>query len=183
MAARSLQMPSTLFQRCSRLQKRFAADAHALRAAFSNASPSPPHTQYRAPFPNTTANHNMDDAEAAAGPSAAAAAAAAPPADAGAGADEQHPDEKGKIKAIDRASVSRICSGQVILDLSTAVKELVENALDAGATSVEVGRGGVWGFAAAACCILHAACCMLLACVDQLRMQLSSHQPLDHLIP
>lgn len=45
----------------------------------------------------------------------------------------------GEIKAIDKATVHRICSGQVILDLATAVKELVENALDAGATSIEVG--------------------------------------------
>ncbi|OZJ03360.1 hypothetical protein BZG36_02984 [Bifiguratus adelaidae] len=42
------------------------------------------------------------------------------------------------IAAIDRASVHRICSGQVILDLSIAVKELVENALDADATAIEV---------------------------------------------
>ena len=41
------------------------------------------------------------------------------------------------IKPIDRGSVHRICSGQVILDLGTAVKELVENALDAGATNIE----------------------------------------------
>ncbi|KAL3143767.1 hypothetical protein ABBQ32_003597 [Trebouxia sp. C0010 RCD-2024] len=41
------------------------------------------------------------------------------------------------IQAIDKGVVHRICSGQVILDLATAVKELVENALDAGATTVE----------------------------------------------
>ena len=44
------------------------------------------------------------------------------------------------IKAIDKGTVHRICSGQVILDLATAVKELVENALDAGATNIEVSR-------------------------------------------
>lgn len=40
------------------------------------------------------------------------------------------------IQAIDQRSVHRICSGQVILDLSMAVKELVENSLDAGATTI-----------------------------------------------
>ncbi|XP_078429747.1 DNA mismatch repair protein isoform X2 [Wolffia australiana] len=43
-----------------------------------------------------------------------------------------------KIKAISKEDIHRICSGQVILDLSAAVKELVENSLDAGATSVEI---------------------------------------------
>ncbi|XP_026677610.1 mismatch repair endonuclease PMS2-like isoform X2 [Diaphorina citri] len=43
-----------------------------------------------------------------------------------------------KIQAINKESVHRICSGQVVLNLATAVKELVENSLDAGATSVEV---------------------------------------------
>ena len=45
----------------------------------------------------------------------------------------------GVIKPIDKAAVHRICSGQVILDLATGVKELLENAIDAGATSIEVG--------------------------------------------
>lgn len=47
-------------------------------------------------------------------------------------------EKKYMIKPIDRAVVHRICSGQVILDLATAVKELLENSLDAGATSIEI---------------------------------------------
>lgn len=45
-----------------------------------------------------------------------------------------------------QASIHRICSGQVILDLATAVKELLENSLDASASSVSisfVGHGSV----------------------------------------
>ena len=41
-----------------------------------------------------------------------------------------------RIKAIDQTSVHRITSSQVVVDLQTAIKELVENALDAGATAV-----------------------------------------------
>jgi hypothetical protein len=35
------------------------------------------------------------------------------------------------IKPISQEAIHRICSGQVVLDLAGAVKELVENALDA----------------------------------------------------
>ncbi|KAI8878118.1 DNA mismatch repair protein MutL [Backusella circina FSU 941] len=42
------------------------------------------------------------------------------------------------INAIDKESVHRICSGQVVLDIATAVKELLENSIDAGATSIDI---------------------------------------------
>uniref|UniRef100_A0A803NQQ4 DNA mismatch repair protein PMS1 n=1 Tax=Cannabis sativa TaxID=3483 RepID=A0A803NQQ4_CANSA len=48
------------------------------------------------------------------------------------------PSDSPTIKPINKASVHRICAGQVILDLSSAVKELVENSLDSGATSIEI---------------------------------------------
>ena len=42
------------------------------------------------------------------------------------------------IQSIDPTSVHRICSGQVILDISSCTKELIENSIDAGATNVEI---------------------------------------------
>ncbi|KYG41522.1 hypothetical protein M433DRAFT_75659 [Acidomyces richmondensis BFW] len=42
------------------------------------------------------------------------------------------------IKAIEGRSVHQIQSGQVIVDLKSVIKELVENSLDAGASSIDV---------------------------------------------
>ena len=46
------------------------------------------------------------------------------------------PPDAAAIKALDGGSVHKITSGQVVVDLQTAVKELVENSLDAGATNI-----------------------------------------------
>ncbi|XP_040430455.1 mismatch repair endonuclease PMS2 isoform X1 [Cygnus olor] len=51
---------------------------------------------------------------------------------------EPSPEPAKAIRAIDSRSVHRICSGQVVLNLGTAVKELVENSLDAGATNIDI---------------------------------------------
>lgn len=44
--------------------------------------------------------------------------------------------EGGIVKPISKTNVHKICSGQVVLTLATAVKELVENSIDAGATNI-----------------------------------------------
>ncbi|KAM7182839.1 mismatch repair endonuclease PMS2 [Naviculisporaceae sp. PSN 640] len=46
--------------------------------------------------------------------------------------------QDGTIKAIDRSTIHQIQSGQVIVDLCSVAKELVENSVDAGATSIDV---------------------------------------------
>ena len=43
-----------------------------------------------------------------------------------------------RISSIDKKSVHNICSGQVIVTLATAVKELVENSIDAEADSINI---------------------------------------------
>ncbi|NXS10546.1 PMS2 endonuclease, partial [Neodrepanis coruscans] len=48
------------------------------------------------------------------------------------------PQPAGTIRPIERTAVHRICSGQVVLSLGTAVKELLENSLDAGATNIDI---------------------------------------------
>ncbi|KAL1517808.1 hypothetical protein ABEB36_001531 [Hypothenemus hampei] len=47
-------------------------------------------------------------------------------------------EESKEIKPLNVATVHRICSGQVILSLSIAMKELVENSVDAGATIIDI---------------------------------------------
>eukprot|EP00727_Mastigamoeba_balamuthi_P000099 m51a1_g10086 putative dna mismatch repair protein (771) ;mRNA; r:76100-80767 len=42
------------------------------------------------------------------------------------------------LRRIDAATVRKICGGQVIVDLASALKELLENALDAGSTRVDI---------------------------------------------
>nr|XP_033330669.1 mismatch repair endonuclease PMS2-like [Megalopta genalis] len=43
-----------------------------------------------------------------------------------------------KINAINKQAIHQICSGQVVLDIATAIKELVENSLDSGATLIDI---------------------------------------------
>lgn len=42
------------------------------------------------------------------------------------------------IKSLSSSAIHRICSSQVITTLATAVKELVENSVDAGATKIDI---------------------------------------------
>ena len=44
----------------------------------------------------------------------------------------------GVIQHVDRRTVAKICSGQVVVELGVAIKEIVENSIDAGAKLVEV---------------------------------------------
>ena len=70
--------------------------------------------------------------------------------------------------------ISSLWHMQVILDLATAVKELLENALDAGATNIEVG----W-MTPRPLHILHPACRTFWICLrrDSLRIALTFPAP------
>eukprot|EP00347_Sterkiella_histriomuscorum_P004217 403361297 len=52
--------------------------------------------------------------------------------------ESQRSSTSGDIKKIDKTSILQICSSQVVIDLKSAVKELVENSLDAGASSIDI---------------------------------------------
>jgi hypothetical protein len=79
---------------------------------------------------NATLQANIGDSSASTGalaPSATQTATAASTADGGS-----------KIVAMSASTRQRICSDQVIVDLPSVLKELIENSLDAGATKIDV---------------------------------------------
>jgi len=69
--------------------------------------------------------------------------------------EESSGDVSCTIQAIDASTVHRICSGQVVLTLANAVKELVENSFDAGATNI--GNALLYG----PLCTVHMLSCMV----------------------
>ena len=50
--------------------------------------------------------------------------------------DDEDDHDSGVIRPIEEESVQRIVAGQAVTDLASAAKELVDNALDAGSTSI-----------------------------------------------
>jgi hypothetical protein len=63
---------------------------------------------------------------------------------------------KMSIQPIPKQSVHRLVAGQAVCDLTSAVKELVENAIDAGATRVcgELTRARAAAASSIFCCVV-----------------------------
>lgn len=53
-------------------------------------------------------------------------------------ADKDSNEVSREIQHMERSAIHRVSSGQGILDLAGAVKELVENSLDAGANRIDI---------------------------------------------
>jgi hypothetical protein len=49
---------------------------------------------------------------------------------------DHHHQQHGKIERIEAESIRRIVAGQAVTDLASAVKELVDNSIDAGSQSI-----------------------------------------------
>lgn len=47
-----------------------------------------------------------------------------------------YPLEMANIRALDASSVHKLCSSQVVITLAIAIKELIENSVDAGSTKI-----------------------------------------------
>jgi DNA mismatch repair protein PMS2 len=50
--------------------------------------------------------------------------------------ENDHFNDSGLIVPMDNGSIQRIVAGQAVTDLASAIKELVDNALDAGAKTI-----------------------------------------------
>lgn len=50
--------------------------------------------------------------------------------------DSMNQQQEGLIAPMDTGSIQRIVAGQAVTDLASAVKELVDNSLDAGAKTI-----------------------------------------------